>query len=331
MSEKLSSSPTSPFFTSFAREGKPRDRGLTIVSDNLSPFERGFIDQAAEYIDYAKIGLSLPLVADRSRLLERVRYFHDLGIQVISGGTLTQVAVKKGFVREVLDRLHSLSFDAIEISESILDIPPEKKEEIIQIASSLSLDYIFEVGRKEPKNGTQGPYLISKIEEAIKLKSSKIVIEAGESGRGVGIYDENGEISWDLLNDIVGRFGPPNLVFEAPNQRQRVSLILEFGPGVNLASVPLGDVILLEMERLGLTTETLGLAPSVRSVEGSPASKFVYHLIKSEHPIDQAALIQKSGLPKRTLQAALSYLVEKGLVREVSDMNDLRKHKYTPR
>ncbi len=345
-SATTASSTSTSNIPSFSREGKPRDRGLTIVYDTLSPFERGFIDQASEYIDYVKIGLALPLVADRSRLLERIRYYHDLGIRVMSGGTILQVAVKKGFVRDILERLRSLNFDIVEVSESAITIPAEAKREIIEKATSLSMDYMFEVGRKEPgrivgsvgssgssstSSSTSLPYLISKIEEAIEFKSSKVIIEAGEKGRAVGIYDENGGISWDVLNDIVGRFGPPSLIFEAPTASQRVSLILEFGPSVNLASVPVSEVLLLEMQRLGLTTETLGLAPSVRSVDGSPASKFVYHLIKSEHPIDQATLIQKSGLPKRTLQAALSYLVDKGLVREISDMSDLRKHKYTPR
>ncbi len=316
---------------SFGREGKPRDRGLTFAYDTLAPFERGFIDQGSEYIDYVKIGLSLPLVADRSRLLERIRYYHDLGINVTNGGTLLQVAVKKGFVNELLERLRSLNFDVVEISESSVDISTELKKEIIEKISSLSMDYIFEVGRKDPKFGPSLPYLISKTEEALALKSPKVIIEAGETGRGVGIFDQNGEISWEALNELVGRFGPPSLIFEAPRQTQRVSLILEFGPSVNLASVPISDVFLLEMHRLGLTTETLGLAPSVRNVEGSPASKFVYHLIKSEHPIDQVTLIQKSGLPKRTLQAALSFLVARGLVREVADLSDLRKHKYTPR
>jgi phosphosulfolactate synthase len=320
-----------PAVPSFSRGGKPRDRGLTIASDILAPFERGFIDQAAEYIDYAKIGLSLPLVADRSRLLERIRYYHELGIKVMSGGTLAQVAVKKGFVSEILEHLRSFNFDVVEISESTIDLPIEAKKEMVEKISSLSMDYIFEVGRKDPKSGSSLPYLISKTQEAFDLKSPKVIIEAGDLGRGAGIFDPNGDISWEALNELVGRFGPPSLIFEAPRKTQRVSLILEFGPSVNLANIPMDDVTLLEMQRLGLTTETLGLAPSVRNVEGSPASKFVYHLIKSEHPIDQATLIQKSGLPKRTLQAALSYLVEKGLVREMSDLSDLRKHKYTPR
>jgi phosphosulfolactate synthase len=320
---------------SFAREGKPRDRGLTIADDTLAPIERGFLDHGSEYVDWVKIGQSLPLIVDRSRLLERIRYYHDLGIRVMSGGTLLQVALKKGLVPEILDRIHSLNFDTVEISESVLEISRQTKQELIDKISSRSMDYIFEIGSKEANKYSDGggsvQHLISKAEEAIELKSPRVIIEAGPRGAGSGIYDQSGEISWENLNELVGKFGPPRLVFEAPYIAQRISLVLEFGPGVNLASVPLNEIFLLEMQRLGLTTETLGLSPSAHSLEGSPASKFVYYLIRTEHPIEQATLIQKSGLPRRTLQAALSYLIEKGLVREVPDLSDLRKHKYTPR
>ncbi len=312
------------------REGKPRDKGLTIVSDTVGHVEKGFLGHIAESIDYAKIGLSLPLILDRSILLERIRIYHDIGIKVMSGGTLLQVAIKKGILSQVLERLKTLGFDTVEVSESAMDISKELKGDIVHRISSLSMEYIFEVGKKDSRNPPSTSYLISKIEEAFDFKTSKVLIEAGE-GRGIGIYDSDGNISWDMLNELVGRFGPPNLIFEAPIKMQRIDLILEFGPGVNVAGLPLDDVMELEMQRLGLTTETLGLSPSVRNVEGSPAVKFVYHLIRTEHPIDQPTLIQKSGLPKRTLQAALSYLIEQGVVREVSDMSDLRRHKYTPR
>jgi phosphosulfolactate synthase len=325
LSEKLKSS-----LPVFAREAKPRDKGLTIISDFLiAPLERRVLDLTADYFDYAKIGQSLPLIADRSVLLERIRYYHDYGIRVMSGGTLVQVALRKGLISETLERLRSLGFDDVEISELKSDIALEKKQEIIEIIESLSMDYVFEVGEKF--QNTNVASLVTKIEEAINLKSQKVVIDAGELGEGFGIFDQDGRIQWEILNEIVGRFGPPKLIFEAPKNQQRVGLILEFGPSVNLASVHLEDLPLLEMHRQGLTSETLGITPSVRNVEGSPSVKFVYHLIKSEHPIDQGALLQKSGLPKRTLQASLSYLVEKGLIREIADMQDLRKHKYTPR
>jgi phosphosulfolactate synthase len=291
---------------------------------------REVLEQTAEYTDHVKIGLSYPLLLDRAKLIERIRFYHDIGVKVQTGGTLIQVAYKKKMLAQVLDRVHSLGFDTVEISEAATELPRETKEEIIATVKRLSMDYILEVGRNDPGHPSPVSFLSSKIEEAFDLKSPKVMIEAG-AGLGVGFYGTQGEIVWDILNEIVGRFGPPNLVFEAPLASQRTSLILEFGPNVNIANVSVDDVLLLEMQRLGLTIETLGVSPPVQSVQGSPAAKFVYHLVKAEHPIDQLTLIQRSGLPKRTLQAALSYLVESGLVREVSDMSDLRRHKYTPR
>jgi len=314
----------------FAREGKPRDKGLTFAVDDLKLLDKDYYSQASEYVDSIKIGQSLPIILDRAKLLERVRFFHDNGIKVSSGGTLIQVAYKKKILPQVLELLRSLGFDMVEISESATEIPRLAKEDLINYIRKLSMDYIFEVGKKDPSRQQPVSQLISKIEEAIELKSTKVVIEAG-NGRGVGIFDQQGEVVWNSLNEIVGRFGPPSLLFEAPLESQRTALTLEFGPNVNLASVPIDRIFDVEMQRLGLTTETLGVAPPVQNVQGSPASKFIFHLIKIEHPIDQQTLMQRSGLPKRTLQAALSYLVEKGFIREVPDMSDLRRHKYTPK
>ncbi len=330
MSERLAPPAFASGIPDFAREGKPRDKGLTFATDDLALLDREYFAQIAEYADAIKIGQSLPLILERSKLVERIRFFHDCGMKVQSGGTLIQVAYKKRILPQVLERLKSLGFDTVEISESAAEIPHEAKEEILTLIRRLSMDYIFEVGRKDPGRPQSTSQLISKIEEAFELKSPKVVIEAG-NGKAVGIFDAQGEIVWNGLNDIVGRFGPPSLVFEAPLESQRIALTLEFGPNVNLAGVPINGVLTLEMQRLGLTTETLGVAPPVQSVQGSPASKFIFHLIKTEHPIDQQTLIQRSGLPKRTLQAALSYLVEQGFVREVPDMSDLRRHKYTPK
>jgi phosphosulfolactate synthase len=311
-----------------SREGKPRDKGLTVANDLFAPFNKDSVKDASEYIDSVKIGLSLPLFLEKSKLVERVRFYHDLGIRVSSGGTLVQVALKKNFLTQALERLRALSFDTVEISESALNIPTETKWRIIEAIEKNSMDYVIEVGNKNSPMPLD--HFVAKIQEAFDLKSKKVVIEAGERGEGVGFYDSEGRIEWETLNEIVGHFGPPNLIFEAPTNQQRLSLILEFGPNVNLASVDLDNILPLEMHRLGLTSESLGISPVSRTPEeGSPAAKFVYYIIKSEHPIDQSTLIKKSSLPKRTLQGALTYLVKEGFVRQVGDLNDLRKHKYT--
>src|SRR5579862_2222779 len=276
ISEKMIAAPFSAAtFPNLSREGKPRDKGLTFAFDDLRLLDRDYFAQTSEFIDWVKIGRSLPLLLDRSKLIERIRFSHDVGIKVQSGGTLVEVAFKKKILPQVLERLRALGFDTVEISESAVDIPRVAKEEILNLIRRHSMDYIFEVGKKDLARPQSHSYLISKIEEALELKSPKVIIQGG-NGMGVGIFAPNGEIVWDSLNEIVGRFGPPALVFEAPLESQRIGLMLEFGPNVNLASISVNEITTLEMQRLGLTTETLGVSPPIQSVQGSPASKFVY-------------------------------------------------------
>jgi phosphosulfolactate synthase len=310
------------------RGGKPRSSGVTIASDPFGSLDTELLEQIAEYIDFVKIGMSTPLLVDRSKLQKRVGRYHDLGISVVSGGTLTQVAVQKDVTTEVLKRLNAVGFDMIEISESAGRIPSEKKRRILDEVSKLSMDYIFEVGMNDSTPVRSLGSTISRVQEAFELKSDKVII--GISNDGTSGLSSHEEMPWDALNEIAGRFGPPSLIFKAPRISQRTALILEFGPEVNLAGVPIGEVHALETQRLGLTAETLGLSRLVQNVEGSPAAKFVYHLIRAEHPIDQPTLIMRSGLPKRTVQAALGYLVSNGSVRKVPETTDMRRYKYTP-
>ncbi len=311
------------------RGGKPRENGLTIASDHFNPVDDELLEQAADWIDFVKIGLSAPLIVQKSKLLERIRRYHDLGIKVMSGGTLIEVAVQKGIVRQVLENLGELGFDTVEVSEFAGVIPIETKRGLLSDISRLSMEFIFEVGRRGKAMTSTGS-LVSRIQEAFEFKSQKVMVEVPRDGRGAGLYDTGEEIAWDAVNEVAGKFGPPHLIFEAPRISQRIALILEFGPAVNLAGVSMDEVPTLEMQRLGLTTETLGLSRPLRSIEGSPAAKFVYLLIRTEHPIDQATLVQRSGLPRRTVQGALSYLVKNGAVREVADISDMRRHRYTP-
>src|SRR2546428_13914808 len=109
------------------RSSKPRDTGLTIASDSFSPIEDEVLEQTAEYIDYVKFGLSAPLLIEKSKLLERVSRYHDLGISVVSGGTLIEIAVQRGITLQMLERLRALGLDMIEISESAVVITVVKE------------------------------------------------------------------------------------------------------------------------------------------------------------------------------------------------------------
>ena len=311
------------------REGKPRENGITMATDDLGSLDGGLLAESADCIDYVKIGLGLPLMLERSWLLERVRRFHDLGIKVMSGGTLMEVAAQRGVVSQVLEGLKALEFDLVEVSDFAGGVTLETKRTIASKATQLSMDYIFEVGSRDGLPVSPGQ-TITKIQEALDLKSQKVVVEVPREGLAAGRVGYQRE-GWEVLDEVAGTFGPPKIIFESQQMQQLTALILEFGPTVNLAGLSLNDALVLEMQRLGLTFETLGLSRPLQSVEGSPASKFIYHLIRAEHPVDQATLCLRSGLPRRTVQAALSALVDGGLVRQVPDASDMRKHRYTIR
>src|SRR5437660_1622768 len=93
------------------RSSKPRDTGLTIASDSFSPLEDEVLEQTAEYIDFVKFGLSTPLLIEKSKLLERVSRYHDLGINVVSGGTLIEIAGQRGMTLQRLERHRALATD----------------------------------------------------------------------------------------------------------------------------------------------------------------------------------------------------------------------------
>jgi len=313
-----------------AREGKPRENGLTIASDSLDSIDPGLLEQSAEYIDFVKIGLSLPLMVERSWLHERIQHYHDLGVKVMSGGTLIEVAVQKGIVSKVLDGLGELEFDVVGVSEGAGALPSKAKQMIASKVSELSKEWIYELGMKDTSSKLVAD-TVSKIQEALELKSHRVIVDVPNTGMRPRGDDDQREGAWGVLNELAGTFGPPNLIFETQEMQQLSALVLEFGPTVNLAGVPVNQALVLEMQRLGLTVDTLGLSRHLQNFEGPPAAKFVYHLIRTEHPIDQTTLCLRSGMPRRTVQASLSTLIEAGLVREVSDSSDLRRHRYTMR
>ena len=118
------------------------------------------------------------------------------------------------------------------------------------------------------------------------------------------------------------RFGPPNLIFKLESFAENRAR-LEFGPNVNLASISMNDILLLEMQAINYR-DSWSLTFR-RSVDGSPAAEFISPDTRGASHGVTGHVDSEVWTPKRTLQA-LSYLVE---YREISDLSDLRRHKYT--
>jgi phosphosulfolactate synthase len=65
-----------------------------------------------------------------------------------------------------------------------------------------------------------------------------------------------------------------------------------------------------------LSKAAYSVSYSLKEPEGNPASKFIYYIIKSNHPVEQGELIDLTCLPRRTIQNAVDELKHQGLIME---------------
>ena len=85
-----------------------------------------------------------------------------------------------------------------------------------------------------------------------------MIIEGRDSGKGVGIYNDQGTVNDQLLQDLVqGVQDHSRIIIEAPQTSQHNYLLIHLGPNVNLGNVQPHDVLTLESTRVGLRGDTL--------------------------------------------------------------------------
>ncbi len=309
---------------------KPREQGLTHVTDKLHPTNMEDWGLISQFVDVVKINGALPLLAPDSGIAKKIKFYHDLDIRVSAGNTLSEYALIQNSFDRFAKEASKLGFDILEIGENIVDLNFEKKKKLCDIAESYDLEIQWKVGKQDPRHQLDVEDILVKIEEMLKLGSDKIVFEANQ-GVGVGIYDEHGNIKWSLVGEITNKCPPNKLIFEAPLESQQFGLIAEFGERVNLSEVDMESVSSIESERRGILSKSaFGNINLHEEPEGGPAAKFIYYLIKTKGPIEQSELISLSYLPRRTVQNAVEDLKNQGLVIERTSLNDARKKVYYP-
>jgi len=238
---------------------KPREEGITMVIDTgLGIREAQDIAEiAGDYIDYIKLGFGTSRVVNEELLKKKISIYREHNIDVYPGGTLLEIAIAQGVLEKFLDEAKKLGFSAIEVSDGTITISDEQRAEAIRKARERGFKVIAEVGKKDIARDLNAEAIIRGIQRDLKLGVSKVIIEAREAGKGIGIYDEKGEVRVDKLEAIIREVDVKNLIFEAPNKNQQTYLILRFGPNVNLGNVHPDDVIPLEALRQGLRSDTL--------------------------------------------------------------------------
>jgi len=242
------------------RSEKPREKGLTMVIDKgIGPhLLKDLIKVAGEYIDLIKLAFGTSAFYDKDLLKKKNEMITSSRIDVMPGGTFFEVAVWQGAIDRYLKRARELGFSAVEVSDGTIEMDRKTRAEVIKKSLAEGFKVIAEVGKKDPSEELPISLIHQLIREDIENGAFKVIIEAREAGKGVGIFDKVGKTRLDEIENIIAGISDPNsLVWEAPLKNQQQDLILRFGPNVNLGNIPADEVLALEALREGVRGDTL--------------------------------------------------------------------------
>jgi phosphosulfolactate synthase len=237
----------------FSLDLAPRPGGLTHVIDKgLGPRAwEDVLETSGAYIDIVKLGWGTAYVTPNlKRKLEVLK-----AKPVVIGGTFFEAVYVKDKVDEYKSWLAELGLTHVEISDGTIEIPRERKLELI---ADFARDFtvLSEVGSKDSSVEYETEDWTTWLREELEAGAWKVITEAREGGSS-GIFDSAGGMRTELIGEIAEAIGPDQIIFEAPTKASQAWFVKQFGPTVNLGNIPPDEVIPLETLRLGLRGDTL--------------------------------------------------------------------------
>ena len=227
--------------------------GLTHVLDKgLGPRAwEDVLEVAGDHISIVKLGWGTAAVTQN--LEGKLDVLREK--PVVIGGTYFEVIYAQDKLDEYKRWLQRLGLTHVEISDGTVDIPRDRKLELI---ADFAKDFtvLSEVGSKDSSVEYSAEQWVQWLQEELDAGAWKVITEAREGGTA-GIFDSAGGMRTELIGEIAMTVGPANVVFEAPTKAAQVWFIKQFGPSVNLGNIPPDEVIPLATLRYGLRGDTL--------------------------------------------------------------------------
>lgn len=240
------------------RNSKPRTVGITMIIDKgLSLVEtENLLENAASYIDFLKLTFGTAALYQADVLKRKLEIAANQGVAIYTGGTFFEIAHWQDKIEPFFSKLNEFGFKWVEISDGTIQLSPAQRRQVIRTAFQSGLKVITEVGKKNPEKQPDELSLIEMVKNDLEMGVSWVIIEARESGQGIGIFDSRGGIIEEKLNCLKEGVPQEKVIWEAPLKNQQVKLIKEFGPNVNLGNIPPSEALALEALRLGFRSDT---------------------------------------------------------------------------
>ncbi len=246
--------------------------GVPELPPLISPFDPGYdpvtveahLEQSAHLISILKVSMACWQVASEAATRRKVAAAKKYRVATVTGGGPFEVAVQQGHLPEYLDLCADLGFSRIECGEGFTDMRLAPRE-VIGMAGSRGLEVQFELGKKH-----DGAFDEDTIDELIEqgwrwldAGAVELVIEARESAKGVGLFDDSGNFNPGFADMFSRAFGLDKICFEAPNKPSQFALLDHFGRMVRLCNIRLEELLRVEIYRRGLHSDAFS-KPNLR-------------------------------------------------------------------
>ena len=241
--------------------------GVRDLPPLLSPFDPGYdpatleshLEQSAHLMAILKVSMACWMVANEAATRKKVASASKHRVPTVTGGGPFEIAVAQNRLPAYLDLCADIGFTRIECGEGFTDMPLRARE-VLKMADSRGLEVQFELGKKHTGafNSDTVQKLIEQGQRWLEAGAVELVVEARESAKGVGLFDESGDFNAGLADRFAKEFGLNILTFEAPNKPSQFALLDHFGPQVRLCNVRLEEMLRVEIYRRGLHSDAFG-------------------------------------------------------------------------
>ena len=244
------------------------------------PFDPGYdpvtveahLEQSHHLMASLKISMACWQIADESATRRKTAAAKKHGVIACTGGGPFEVAVAQGAFEEYLDLCADIGVGRIECGEGFTDMTLAPRY-VIGAASKRGLQVQFELGKKHTGAFTDAAIdeLVEQGQRWLEAGACELVVEARESAKGVGLFDDEGNFNPGFAERFVQVFGLGILTFEAPNKPSQFALLDHFGQQVRLSNVRLEELLRVEIYRRGLHSDAFS-RPNLRPALPAGAS-----------------------------------------------------------
>ena len=261
--EKMTSNPQNSKYRFHTREYL-KSIGVLELPPSTSPFDPGYdlatlashIEQSHHLISILKLSMACWMIANEDVTRQKIAAAKKYNVPTTTGGGPFEVAYVQGKLNQYLDLVADFGFTRIECGEGFTDISLNAKE-IVKMANDRGLEVQFELGKKHTGAFTEDTVdaLIDQGKKWLEAGALQLVVEARESAKGVGLFDNQGNLNTQFADKFVNAFGHGTIMFEAPNKPSQFALLDHFGREVHLCNVRIEELLRVEIYRRGLHSD----------------------------------------------------------------------------